>query len=127
MAMTPSDALSQHRQVCDTLYEIALEENRFMQQQQRTPDAALVDRKRMALERLEETLAALRSVPGGSAREPEMRAALDKTRSRIMQILQLDRENEQLLLRCSLAAPRTAGTALAPNSALLQKIYARCK
>jgi len=57
-----------------------------------------------------------------------MRGALDKTRSRILQILQLDRENEQLLTRFSLASG--AGGALntapqAPPAGMLQKIYAR--
>jgi hypothetical protein len=59
--------------------------------------------------------------------DPQLRAQLENTRARILQILQLDKENEQLLLRCSLAANRPADTA-APTASvsMLQKIYARC-
>ena len=55
------------------------------------------------------------------------RAQLENTRARILQILQLDKENEQLLLRCSLSGGRPAPTAApAASVAMLQKIYARC-
>ena len=122
--MTPIEALAQHRQICDVLYDIALEENRFLQQQQRPPEQTLIERKRTALEKLDETMAALRAVPSGSVREPELRAALDKIRSRIMQILQLDKENEQLLLRYSLSrGTPVPGPSVAPG--MLQKIYSR--
>jgi hypothetical protein len=122
--MTPMEALQQHQQICDELYELALEENRFLQQHQRVPEGPLLDRKRQLLTRLDETLAALRAVPRGDAREPELRAAFDKARSRILQILQVDRENEQLLLRHSLSrGPTQPGAAV--DSGLLHKIYAR--
>jgi len=47
------------------------------------------------------------------------------TRGRILQILQLDKENEQLLLRCSLTGSRSP-TNPAPSVTMLQKIYSRC-
>ena len=124
--MTPMEALLQHQQLCDELHELALAENSFLQQHRRTPDAALLDRKRTLLARLDLTLAALREAtdraqPGGG-----FRAALEKTRSRILQILQLDRENEQLLLRYSLSSrPSAAPAAAAPAPSMLQKIYQR--
>jgi hypothetical protein len=68
-------------------------------------------------------------VPAASARDPEMRAQLENTRARILQILQLDKENEQLLLRCSLTASRpgaAATTGSAGSVSMLQKIYSRC-
>jgi hypothetical protein len=47
--------------------------------------------------------------------------------ARILQIFQLDQENEQRLLRCSLTAGRAAATPVPARSvAMLQKIYARC-
>jgi hypothetical protein len=122
--MTSTEALQQHQQLCDELYELALEENRFLQQHQRTPEPALLDRKRALLARLDETLAALREIPRGDARELALRGALDKTRSRILQILQVDKENEQLLLRHSLGrGPMTAAAPVDPG--MLQRIYAR--
>lgn len=125
--MTPSEALQQHQQLCDELHALALEENRFLQQHQRPPDAALLNKKRSLLSRLDETLTTLRSAPREGLNAPSFRLALEKTRSRILQILQLDKENEQLLLRVSLSGNRLpsppAATAAPPS--LLQKIYQR--
>ena len=124
--MTPSQALQQHQQLCDELHELTLEENRFLQQHQRVPEPALLERKRALLARLDETLAALRSAPRDGAPAASFRQAVDKTMTRVLQILQLDRENEQLLLRCSLATPRSsAGAAPALPPGMLQKIYQR--
>jgi len=125
--MTSLEALQQHQKICDELYELALEENRFLQQHRRAPDFALVERKRALLGRLDAALEALRAPPSGDQRSPELRTALDKTRSRILQILHLDRENEQLLTRFSLSRPGSASvdSAGAPPAGMLQKIYAR--
>ncbi len=125
--MTPHEAIALHHRLCDELHQLAVEENRFLRQHQRIPDGDLLARKRPLLERLDESVAALREIPAASARDPELRQQLEKTRGRILQILQLDRENEQLLLRYSLTAGRpSAPAATASSSALLQKIYARC-
>jgi flagellar biosynthesis/type III secretory pathway chaperone len=120
-------ALQQHQDLCNELHQLALEENSFLQQHRRTPDAALLEKKKSLLARLDETLAALRAQPRASAGSAPFRTALDKTRARILQILQLDRENEQLLLRFSLAR-HTGGAAPAaasPAPSILQKIYQR--
>lgn len=127
--MSQFEAIQEHHKLCDEIHQCVLDENRFLRQQQRAPDAALLERKRVLLGKLDTTLAALRAIPAASARDPETRAQLEKTRARILQILQLDKENEQLLLRCSLAAGRPAGAAPATPTAsvtMLQKIYARC-
>jgi hypothetical protein len=123
--MTPTEALLLHQQLCDELHELALAENSFLQQHRRAPDADLLDRKRALLTRLDETLAALRGVTAAPANNA-FRTALEKTRSRILQVLQLDRENEQLLLRFSLASrPATAPATATPSPSMLQKIYQR--
>jgi hypothetical protein len=119
-------ALQQHQDLCNELHQLALEENSFLQQHRRTPDAGLLDRKKGLLARLDETLAALRAVPRNSADSTAFRTALDKTRARILQILQLDKENEQLLLRFSLAnAGGITPAVAAPNASVLQRIYQR--
>ncbi len=123
--MTPSEALQQHQLLCDELHQCALEENRFLRQHQRPLAQEFVDRKRDLLARLDQSLASLRTIPAGQTKTPAERDLLEHTRARILQILQLDKENEQLLLRFSLAGPKPAVSAAAPSSALLQKIYAR--
>jgi hypothetical protein len=37
--MNIKEAIQHHRQICDELYDIALEENRFLQENRRPPDA----------------------------------------------------------------------------------------
>ena len=118
--MTLPEALQQHQNLCDELYQLALEENRFLQQHHRPPEPPLLNRKRSLLARLDQTLTTLRAVPTSGTPDSARRVALEKTRSRILQILQLDRENEQLLLRCSLSG-RSPGKTVAPG--MLQKIY----
>jgi hypothetical protein len=124
--MIQSETLQTHQQLCDELHQCALDENRFLRLHQRAPEAALLERKRTLLTRLDESLAALRTVPAASARDTATQERLERSRARILQILQLDRENEQLLLRCSLSGPRSATAPAAPSAVLLQKIYARC-
>jgi hypothetical protein len=124
--MTPTQALQQHQDLCNELHQLALEENSYLLQHQRVPDSAFLERKKALLARLDETLSALRAAPRNSADNASLRGALDKTRSRILQILQLDKENEQLLLRFSLTNPNSGkGNVTAPSASILNKIYQR--
>ena len=123
--MTPTEALQKHQQVCDELHELVLAENRYLQQNQRPPDAAMLDRKRALLGRLDEALQALRAVPKGESHTGAWRQALDKAQARVLQILQLERENEQLILRFSLPSNRLTTPAASMPVGMLQKIYQR--
>jgi hypothetical protein len=116
------EALLQHQQLCHELHALALEENQFLRQHQRTPGPELLDRKRDLLKRLDAALAALRAAPRETPPRPSLREALERAGARILQIMQLDRENEQLLLRHSLASPRPAPAATA-SPAFLRRIY----
>lgn len=120
------DAIREHQQLCDEIHQCVLDENRLLRQHQRAPDAAFLTRKRQLLERLDTTLVALRSIPAASVRDPELRQVLERSRARILQILQLDKENEQLLLRVSMGGGKPASSAPAASVAMLQKIYSRC-
>ena len=122
------DPIREHQQLCDDIHQCVLEENRLLRQHQRAPDVAFLTRKRQLLERLDISLAGLRSISPGTVRDPEARDVLEKTRTRILQILQLDKENEQLLLRVSISSQRAPGVGTTPTAsvAMLQKIYSRC-
>jgi len=123
--MTTQETLQKHLQVCDELYQLALEENRHLKQHRRATDAALLERKRSLLEQLDAALSSLRVSNAGGEAGKETRPTVEKLRSRILQILQLDKENEQLLLRVSLSRGVESVATPAPATALLQKIYGR--
>jgi hypothetical protein len=137
--MTSTEALQIHLSLCDELHQLALEENRFLKQQQRVPDAPLLDRKRALLARLDGSLATIKAgnassanaAPAGGRADPLRKEVIEKARAKILQILHLDRENEQLLLRYSLGvrSPRTPPPSAVPASpaspSLVQRLYDR--
>jgi hypothetical protein len=119
--MSLSENLRRHLALCDELHRLCLEENRVLRQESRPPDETWRTRKRELSARLDQSLASLRQQPpqpgehGGEL--------LEQARQRSLQILHLDRENEQLLLRCSLGPARPAPAPIAPAGAL--KAYGR--
>jgi hypothetical protein len=123
--MTTPEALQKHLAVCDELYQLALEENRHLKQHRRAPDSALLDRKRALLDQLDRSLTSLRTEKAGGESARSTPQLMEKVRARILQVLQLDKENEQLLLRASLSRGVESTPAPAPDPAILQKIYAR--
>lgn len=125
--MTSPESLNQHLQICDELYQLAHEENRHLQQHRRAPEPALLERKRALLERLDHSLTVLRAGNASGAPGRETKPVVERMRDRILQILQLDKENEQLLLRASLSRGVEPVAPPVPAASQLQKIYARTK
>ena len=123
--MSALETLEEHQRVCDALYELILEENRFLQKQKRPPGEDLLARKRQIRDRLDQTLKALKAAPKADTRTPPWRTALDRARTRILQILQLDKENEQLLLRHSLSSRIDFNPGPSASASMLGRIYAR--
>ena len=102
--MSLPDLLARHLAICDDLHRLCIEENRILKNEGCPPDEAWRERKRAVAALLDQSLAALRSRPADPGEHGG--EALEQARQRHLQILHLDRENEQLLLRCSLGAPR---------------------
>lgn len=137
MSQNQTEALKNHLNLCDEVHQLTLEENRFLKQHQRPPDAALLERKRALLGRLDESLAAIKATaapspesphapPSSTRSDPERKTVIEKSRAKILQILHLDRENEQLLLRYSLGArPTPPPPAASTPISQIQKIYDR--
>ena len=128
--MTTTETLQSHLTLCDELYQLTLEENRFLKQQQRVTETALLERKRDLLARLDASLAAIKAgntEPPPLRPDPVRRETVERARAKLLQILHLDRENEQLLLRFSLgvrpAKPTLAAPVAAPSR--LQRLYER--
>jgi len=123
------EVLERHRQICDDLYQLALEENQFLQEKKRPFGADLLDRRQTLLDQLTTNLEALKQAfapaPGETKELSELR---EKVRARILQIIHLDRETEKLILRYSLqsrgGAP-ASGTPPAPSAGNVARLYSK--
>jgi hypothetical protein len=115
--MKRSEAVDHHLEICEELLALALEENRILREERKLPGAGILTRKEELLLRLNSSVAALKEANGDSKGGPRLALA----RERSLQILRLDRENEQLLLRHSLGAPRPV---VAQSLAAAAQLYA---
>lgn len=95
-----------------------------MKEQGCAPGPEMTERKRALLARLDQSLAALRALPRDNPASPEARAVAEQAKARMLQFLHLDKENEQWLLRHSLA-PRPPPAAAMANAAHLKNAYQR--
>ena len=123
------EVLESHQRICDDLYQLALEENQFLQEKKRPYGADLLDRRQALLDQLTANLEALKQALAPAPGEAKELAALrEKVRARILQIIHLDRETEKLILRYSLqsrsAAP-SAGPAPAPPAGNVARLYGK--
>jgi hypothetical protein len=123
--MPTQETLHQHLQVCDELYQLAHEENHHLKEHRRAPESTQLEHKRALLERLDQSLTSLRSDIADTKTGREQRQLVEEVRSRILQVLQLTNENEQLLLRVSLSRGLEPTGAPTLSPAMLQKIYNR--
>jgi hypothetical protein len=98
--MSLPELLSRHLALCEELHALALEVNRILKQERRAPDAAWRERKQALAARFEASVAELKARPRAAGERGG--DLLERAREKSLQILHLDRENEQLLLRCSL-------------------------
>lgn len=122
MVMHIQPAVEQHLTTCDAVLEVISEENRLLKIEQRVPPPDLLERKKALLGRLDEGLAALKAWEAHTSPAPEARL-VERLRSRILQILHLDRENEQLLLRYSLSGTTNRVRPPTPSVKQLHGLY----
>ncbi len=109
------EVLERHQRICDDLYQLALEENRYLLEKKRTFGAELLERRQALLDQLSTNLDALKQAitpAPGEARE--MADLKEKVRQRILQCIHLDRDNEKLILRYSLQSRGGPAATLSP-------------
>ena len=111
LGMEPREIIKAHYQLCHKVYEILLEENSWLKLERKAPQMELLDRKRDLLGELDASLANLKKL------KPEFFSPFDDTKklvsdshSKLLQIFYLDRENEELLLKCHQANDRETFT-----------------
>ena len=123
------EVLERHQRICDELYQLALEENSFLQENKRPYGADLLDRRQALLDQLTNNLEALKQALAPAAGEAKELAELrERVRARILQIIHLDRETEKLILRYSLqnrGGPTAAGAPPPPSAGNVARLYGK--
>lgn len=110
------EVLERHQRICDDLYQLSLDENKFLLEKKRPFGPDLLDRRQTLLDQLTANLETLKQAmapaPGLAREVAELK---EKVRQRILQIIHLDRENEKLILRYSLQSRGGPANASAPT------------
>lgn len=119
--------LESHLKLCDELHQLALEENRHITSNKRAPDAAMVTRKRVLFDRLTASLEALKeAIATATPADRGLGSLRDQVQQKILQVVKLDRENEQLILRHSLPVRGAHGASIAPPPpGAIAKLYSK--
>jgi len=109
--MEPREVIKQHFQLCERVYDILLEENSWLKLEKKAPELDFLDRKREIVGELDASLANLKKL------KPEFFSPFDDTKqlvsdshAKLLQIFYLDRENEELLLKCHQSSDRESFT-----------------
>ncbi len=118
-----SEVVDRHLQLCDDLLVLLKEENRLLRGDPSGMTEEFLQQKRDLLPRLDESLAALKIIQEESPEMlPALREKLDSAQKKIMRILLLDKENEQLLLK-SMIPVKQKTSAPAGSMQSLKSIY----
>ena len=104
--------LSRHLLLCEETYQVLFQENRILKQTGQPPDQDFLRTKQGLLQRFDSSHRALAEADRTAARH--LRPAIEKTQQVVLKTLLLDRENEQLLLKCALGGKPRLAPATAP-------------
>lgn len=116
--------LESHLQCIDRIQHAIEEENSWLRAENAPVPNELLERKRALLPALDDALEFLRACnaePAGFSSGE--RNLLKQARRKMMKIFYVDRENEQLLLKCSVTAQRGPAPAQSINQVLLHHAY----
>ena len=123
--MNLPESLTTHTALCEEIYDLMIEENRHLRSSGKPPANALLDRKGALLGTLSFSLERIRAAVAESLpTSAEIRQCVQRAQQTILKALLLDRENEQLLLKCTMQRqPNVANPR--PAASHLQRIYGR--
>lgn len=123
--MNLPESLNTHTSLCEEIYDLMIEENRHLRSSGQPPANALLDRKGALLGTFSFSLEGLRAAIAQSLpTSAEIRQCVQRAQQTILKALLLDRENEQLLLKCTMPK-RPAVAAPRPAMSHVQRIYGR--
>jgi hypothetical protein len=95
-----------HSTLCEEVYNLFLEENRILRGSGELEASGVLDKKRMLLGALENSLQQMRQAAGASSvkKTPALRSVAAKAQRVLLKAMLLDKENEQLLLKHALSS-----------------------
>lgn len=95
--------LREHIRLCSDLHDLFIEEGKIMRSTGSVPDEAFLARKEAFLPVLTKGLELLQEINGSPESFPSnLDSVVKECRSKVMKLMLLDRENERLLLKCTL-------------------------
>ena len=116
--------MEEHLHTISRIQDIIQEENTWLRIEKTPLPKEILDKKQALLPDLDEVLAYLRNIQsardGFSAGE---RTLLKEARQKMMKIFYVDRENEQLLLKCSVTGSTPSSAPQSVNQVLLHHTY----
>jgi hypothetical protein len=124
MNMIADTALQEHLAACELTYQLMMEENRLLKSTGQPPADDFLAQKRSALAQLDAALAMIRAV-SASDLNGRQRATVVKAQQIVLKALLLDRENEQLLHKCTAPTRRAAEPKVRPTFDQIQKMYGK--
>jgi len=121
--MVTDNTFLEHMAACELMYQLMLDDNRLLKTTGAPPGVDFLEQKRAALKQLESALAMLRAQHDSLDKlTPKQRSIIQKTQQIVLKALLLDRENEQLLLKCMVSSRPTAPQ-VRPTLDKIQRLY----
>ncbi len=123
--MNLTESLSTHTALCEEIYGLMIQENRHLRNAGNPPPDTMLSKKSVLLGTLSFSLERIRAaIAEAFPTSAEIRSCVQKAQQTILKALLLDRENEQLLLKCTMQR-RSLPPSVRPPASQLQKAYGR--
>jgi hypothetical protein len=100
------DLIWSHGTLCEEVYSLLLEENRILRGSGELEKSGVLDKKRMLLNALDNSLQQMRQAARATAvaKTPVLKTVATKAQRVLLKAMLLDKENEQLLLKHALSS-----------------------
>ncbi|RFC44199.1 MAG: hypothetical protein DVB28_001135 [Verrucomicrobia bacterium] len=100
------DLIWSHGTLCEEIYSLLLEENRILRGSGELEKSGVLDKKRMLLNALDNSLQQMRQAARATAvaKTPVLKTVATKAQRVLLKAMLLDKENEQLLLKHALSS-----------------------
>lgn len=121
--MNLAESLQQHLLLCEEINLLLIEENRILQTTRRPPNNEFLTKKSQLLPKLDAARLAMtigKMTQGGEI--SLQKATIERLQKKMLSLLLLDRENEKLLLKCSMQADAFK-VAAKPRAHMVSRAY----